>query len=1029
MSSTAVTERWPLVGRRPELSRFSHVLGESGSDAFLIHGPPGTGKTRLAEECLRAAERMGRACGRGATGPEASMVPLGALAHLLSVALDSAEIGSGEPVDPVKVFARAQQAFEARGGGERFVLLVDGLHELDGCSAMLLRQLLVAGTVFLIGTVPDNLRVPTSGSALWLDDRCHRVDLDHLPRDGVETLLFHALGAPVDGPTAHTLWSTSRGNVLFLRELVLGALQSGVLVDDGGVWRLTQALPSTPRLNELVTSVIAGVGESGRRALDLLALCGPFGLGPADDSGIARVFESLEELGLVTVTADGRRRQVQLAHPVYGHALRDLMPELRRRGLVLDRARAVESWGARRHEDVLRVATWRLEEAGEADVDMLVRAARIAYEDREYALVVKLAEGAQAWQVVPEAGVQLGKALHELGSFAQAEAQLTAASRLTEGNEQHFSVAAVRSANLLKGLLRPAEALAVCRAAHAAATDESDRVELIAQEAWTLVHSGQPVEARAVLEALPRVDATRVVAVRALAESYVMSFAGFPDVALDIARAGHAEHLRLGDDLWLDSPAGHVIAQVLALGEAGRLAEAAELAAVGYREASAQQAPFLQIRFAYHCGRVSLLQGAPRTAKRWFTEAVARSEATGFAGARALALSGLANAVSLLGDADAAGAAIRAMDEAASTGFLRQERELGRAWWLVASGDPAGACRVLSEAAADAIDSGHLSSAGWLLHDVARLGQPKSVAAPLEELAQACDSELLRARAAHAGALATVDADALGHAVDRFEVMGAFLVAAEAAGAAAQAMARAGLGRRSTAFATRAAGLAGRCEGARTPAMLGSDAAADLTPRERGDRRDGRGRGVQLGHRHPTVPFGPDRGQPPAPRLREIGRHGPPGSPGGSRSPPERWSAVTPEQVALIQSSFAELGPHTSDLSVRFYEHLFEAEPSARTMFSTDPELQEALFAEELSEIVNSISRFDAFVPRTRDLGVRHAAYGVTYEHSETSGRVLQMALADTLGPMFTDECDEAWSLAFRLMAETMMQGAADAAS
>ncbi len=210
-------------------------------------------------------------------------------------------------------------------------------------------------------------------------------------------------------------------------------MRSGVLVDDGGVWRLTQALPSTPRLNELVTSVIAGVGESGRRALDLLAVCGPFGLEPDDGGGVARVFESLEEAGLVTVTPDGRRRQVQLAHPVYGHVLRDLMPELRRRALLLDRARAIEEWGARRRDDVVRIATWRLEETGEADVEMLVRAARVAYEDRDYALVVKLAGAAQLRQVVPEAGVQLGKALHELGSFAQAEAQLAAASRLTEG--------------------------------------------------------------------------------------------------------------------------------------------------------------------------------------------------------------------------------------------------------------------------------------------------------------------------------------------------------------------------------------------------------------------------------------------------------------------------------------------------------------------------------------------------------------------------------------------------------------------
>lgn len=136
---------------------------------------------------------------------------------------------------------------------------------------------------------------------------------------------------------------------------------------------------------------------------------------------------------------------------------------------------------------------------------------------------------------------------------------------------------------------------------------------------------------------------------------------------------------------------------------------------------------------------------------------------------------------------------------------------------------------------------------------------------------------------------------------------------------------------------------------------------------------------------------------------------------------------MTPEQIALVQSSFAELSPHISDLSIRFYEHLFEAAPSVRTMFSNELERQESLFVLELAEIVKSVSRFDAFVARTRDLGVRHATYGVTYEHYETFGRVLVRALSDVLGPMFTVEVNDAWLLAFRLMAETMMQGAADA--
>jgi DNA-binding CsgD family transcriptional regulator len=360
-----------------------------------------------------------------------------------------------------------------------------------------------------------------------------------------------------------------------------------------------------------------------------------------------------------------------------------------------------------------------------------------------------------------------------------------------------------------------------------------DRAELMAQEAWIAVHSGHPARARKVIAALPAVAAPRVTAVRALAESYVLSLTGFPDAALALAQQGHAIHLELGDRLWVDGPAGHVIARVLALTEAGRLTEAAELAAVGYRDAATGHAPFLQVRFAYHCGRISLLRGQVRTAQRWFTEALARGEASGFRGARDLVVSGLAVAASLLGEATAAEEAVQALDAPGGTGFLPAERELGRAWRAVAAGNPAAACRILTVAAQDGVDSGHVSSAAWLLHDAARLGQAPAVVGQLETLAAECDSELVGLRAAHARALVDSDHEALGQVADRWEAAGALLVAAEAAAAAGEAAGRNGLGRRSTALATRAAALAGRCEGARTPGILGSDGAAGLTPRER----------------------------------------------------------------------------------------------------------------------------------------------------------------------------------------------------
>jgi hemoglobin-like flavoprotein len=136
---------------------------------------------------------------------------------------------------------------------------------------------------------------------------------------------------------------------------------------------------------------------------------------------------------------------------------------------------------------------------------------------------------------------------------------------------------------------------------------------------------------------------------------------------------------------------------------------------------------------------------------------------------------------------------------------------------------------------------------------------------------------------------------------------------------------------------------------------------------------------------------------------------------------------MTPEQLALVQSSFAQLRPERSGLARRFYERLFEVAPSFRALFSGDPAVQAAVFDSELAVIVDSLPNFDAFISRTRRLGASHGAFGVTHIHYETVGLVLLEVLAEALGPAFTEEMRDAWRLGFDLMAETMMQGAADA--
>jgi DNA-binding CsgD family transcriptional regulator len=148
----------------------------------------------------------------------------------------------------------------------------------------------------------------------------------------------------------------------------------------------------------------------------------------------------------------------------------------------------------------------------------------------------------------------------------------------------------------------------------------------------------------------------------------------------------------------------------------------------------------------------------------------------------------------------------------------------------------------LSAARASAVERAEQATAAGLhaialfaLHDLARLGGAQMAADRLESVPSEGDGPYALAVRAHVAALVAGDAASLVASADRFDAMGAVLLAAEAA--AQEATIHTAAGRKGSAATARgrAAILMTRCEGARTPALLAlsSDPAmAALTDRE-----------------------------------------------------------------------------------------------------------------------------------------------------------------------------------------------------
>nr|MDT0667356.1 hypothetical protein [Micromonospora sp. DSM 115978] len=119
-------------------------------------------------------------------------------------------------------------------------VLLDDLHLLDATSARLLRELVSATPIRLIGTVRSGEPVGDEVAALLTAPALRHTELAELGQADVDRLLRSVLGRPVSRRALDVLYRTCRGNPLYLRELVLGHLRTGVLTGDGEVWHLSE---------------------------------------------------------------------------------------------------------------------------------------------------------------------------------------------------------------------------------------------------------------------------------------------------------------------------------------------------------------------------------------------------------------------------------------------------------------------------------------------------------------------------------------------------------------------------------------------------------------------------------------------------------------------------------------------------------------------------------------------------------------------------------------------------------------------
>jgi DNA-binding CsgD family transcriptional regulator/tetratricopeptide (TPR) repeat protein len=830
---------WPLIGRADEVALALDAVRRRGG--VVLAGASGVGKTRLAREVVAALEAGGEPAQWVAATRSAGTVALAAFAHLVpadAVRADDSQDRRGLALDAIV------RDLERRGARDRVVVAVDDAHLLDDASATLVQLLATSRAARLVVTLRSGEPTPDPVVALWKDELAVRVEVQPLSRSEVETLLGAALGGAVDGATVRRLYNVTRGNVMFLRELVADGLSTGAIVERGGLWSWEGPLRPGVRLRDLVAERLGALDDAERDALELVALGEPVNEAVLARLVPAEVVGRLERRHLVdarvVADGDGGRIEVRLGHPLFGEVLTS---EASPRRLNECRRQLVAAWEEEPSlapDEVLRVAGWRTEVGDHGNPAVLLAGARRAMVLGDSVTAERLARSAHAAEPTAQTALLLGGELVSLGRHDEALAVWQTAADLLGAPVEHAEVAAAIAGVYAWREGRPDAAREVLHGT-ANRLDDPAALDLLASHEALLASLGAPTATAAVAIAEAEHDRPPLSTTSQL-RAQLAAASGWVDGG-QIDRAIATTQEALGVALQNEIPGlamYHAMTLAQALILSGRMADAEVLVEGGHEAALAARADVARGAWCFLRGVMAVFRGRPQRAIDNLRESDLALGPFDY-GLRRGVLIWLAMAEALAGDG---AAAERTLDAAQHTNRSRArlydaDWARARAWALVAAGRLTEGTRAVVDAATVPVEAERWTYEVLALHDRVRFGgasEAATVVDRLDELADAVDGRLAPACGAHARALAAADGSGLEATAATFGELGFDLFAAEAQVAAAAAYQAAGARGAAHAAATRARRLVTGCEGASTPLLRRLSALRrpdDLTPRER----------------------------------------------------------------------------------------------------------------------------------------------------------------------------------------------------
>lgn len=810
--------RWALTGRSEELRLVDAALDDPESSGVVVRGAAGVGKSRLAREALDRAHSRGWQTRWVGGTLSARAIPLGAMSDWVESAV----------ADDLQVVRAVIDGLMSAEAGTPVVVCIDDVGLLDDLSTFVVHQIVRRGKAKVVLTVRDGDPVGEATQEVWKVGNFEQIVLQPLSREEVASVVSDFLGGRLGPDVVERLWLLTRGNVLYLRNIVEHEVAGGRLAQRDGLWRWVGEPVIAPGLVEMIEARLGSLSDAVSDAVDVLAVAEPLDLTTLAGIVGAAAVEDADVYGLISV--DDRLR-VRLAHPLYGEVrrARAASTRLRRlRGLVATQLALID--GAEDVQSVVRRAALSVDSDLAPDAELLTAAAQGAVSLADMPLADRLAGAAIRAGAGADAYFTRSWAL----AWSNPEAaDLVLASVPAERLSEEGDVlrACYRVGLLMWGLADPDGAKRVIdEVAQRDSQCHQDWVEALYIMYWSAM-----AKPAAAVRSAPSVVLDKLPAQLGAVTSWALGLAygdsGHTTAALTTFAAGYdivardrqAPHLRylIGDR------------HVGALLQVGRISEAAALAEQ-LRLHSADLPGAAPLLTAAIAGRAALGAGRIDDAHALLAPAIEAFFAMGD-------VNGLGYryqisdtiALAMRGATTECEAALTHLEQHhyRSYGFAEYERDIARAWVSASQGVITEAIAHCLAAADRARANGQFAAEVVCLQTATQFGD-RSCRTRLLDLTAVVEGPRVELAARFAAALSAEDAPAIAAVSEGFEAIGDLAAAVDASAHAARTFRQ--QDRRGSALgcSTRAEALAARC-GLVTPALRRVSERLPLTERER----------------------------------------------------------------------------------------------------------------------------------------------------------------------------------------------------